>query len=294
MFEFSGDATSSRSSACDAQQSTRQCQREVSRSLFVLAADRSAGFPTKSRTGSPPASRSHGHRPHGARGEAMFAARLPSIPDPIGAPNNIRDCATVALAERLGRAADALRTTDPPGAMLADRAARRLARCAHAGLLRTWRCEAPYCPRCARRVAIRYRRRLEARIRFRAASGVAPYGFALLTLTVAASDPIRGHTMLCRARSRLFRTAIARSCIAGGEGHCHVDPACGGDAAAWNAHLHAIVELRRRFRDIDAGGLRSAWNGTLAYLGARGSLDLRQQDNLTAESLRSCKDEAPT
>jgi hypothetical protein len=127
-------------------------------------------------------------------------------------------------------------------------------------------------------------------MRARAGSGAAPHGFALLTLTVAAADPIRGHRVLGQARARFFREALARDVIAGGEGHIHVEPARVGEVDAWNVHLHAIVELKRRLRDVDTGALQSAWTQVLALFGAHGSLNLRQCRNLTAGSLR---DEAP-
>jgi len=127
-------------------------------------------------------------------------------------------------------------------------------------------------------------------MRARAGSGAARHGFALLTLTVAAADPIRGHRVLRQGRARFFREALARAVIAGGEGHIHVEPARGAEGDSWNVHLHAIVELKRRFRDVDTGALQSTWAQVLAPFGAHGSLDLRQRRNLTAGSLR---DEAP-
>ena len=202
-------------------------------------------------------------------------------------PNDKRGCATAALAGKLRQVAELLRATDPLGALFMDTAASRLSLCARAGKMRTgWRCGAAYCPRCARRIAIWYRKRLERRMCARARSGAAPHGFALLTLTVAATHPIRGHRVLGQTRARFFRGTLARAVIAGGEGHVHVEPARGAAGDAWNVHLHAIVELKRRLRDVDTSALKSTWAQVLAPFGARGSLDLRQCRNLTAESLR--------
>ena len=220
----------------------------------------------------------------------MLLARSPSISDYMESPNDKCGCSTLALAERLRQVAEPLRATDPLGEFM-DRAARRLSQCARAGKMRTgWRCGATYCPRCARRKAVGYRKRLESRMHKRAGSGAAPYGFALLTLTVAAADPIGGHRVLCQARARFFRGTPVRAAVAGGESHVHVETASGAGGDSWNVHLHAIVELKRRLRDVDTGALQSTWAQVLALFGAQGSLDLRQRHNLTAEPLR---DEAP-
>ena len=206
-------------------------------------------------------------------------------------PNDKRGCATAALAGKLRQVAELLRATDPLGALFMDTAASRLSLCARAGKMRSgWRCGAAYCPRCARRKAVQRRKHLESRMRARARCGAARYGFALLTLTVAAADPIRGHRVLGQGRARFFREAPARAVIAGGEGHIHVKPASGAEGDSWNVHLHAIVALKRRFRDVDTGALQSTWAQVLAPFGAHGTLDLRQDRNLTAGSLR---DEAP-
>ena len=206
-------------------------------------------------------------------------------------PNDKRGCSTAALAGRLRQVAESLRATDPLGTLFMDKAARRLSQCAHAGKMRTgWRCGAAYCPRCARRKAVQRRKHLVRRMRARAGSGAAPHGFALLTLTMAAADPIRGHRVLGQGRARFFREALARAVIAGGEAHVHPEPASRAEVDGWNVHLHAIVELKRRLRDVDTGALQSTWTQVLALFGAQGSLNLRQCCNLTAGSLR---DEAP-
>ena len=219
--------------------------------------------------------------------DALLAARPLTIPDCIESPNSKRRWSTAALAERLRQVADDVRETDPPGALMLNRSAWRLSQCARAGKLRTgWRCGAAYCPRCARQIAIRYRKRLEKRMRERVDSGAAPHGFALLTLTVAAPGPIRGHQVLRDARARLFRGHIVRAAMTGGEGHVHVEPARGADADAWNVHLHAIVELARPLHSVDTSELQTAWADVLAHFEARGSLDLQQQGNLKREFFR--------
>ena len=222
---------------------------------------------------------------------ALTVAPTSTIPVYIGAPNGKRRCSTAAFAERLRRAADEVRGTDPIGSILLDRAAWNLSRCARAGRSgSSWRCEATYCPRCARRKAIRYRRRLERRMRARVRNGAAAHGFALLTLTVVAAGARQGFRVLQRARARFVRRRPVRAVLAGGEGQAHVEPARGDEMDVWNTHLHAIVELRRRFRDLDTSALSSTWAQILTKLGARGSLNLQQCENLTAESLR---DQAP-
>ncbi len=217
-----------------------------------------------------------------------LATCAPSISDPIEALNDKRRCATSKLAERLRRVAEAVLDTDRPGAMLLDRMAWRLFQCARAGKLGTgWRCWASYCPRCSRQTAIKYRKRVERRMRSRVLSGTAPHGFALLTLTVAAPDPSRGHRVLRDARARLFRGHLVQAVIAGGDGHVHVEPARGADADGWNVHLHAIVELSRPLRSVDTCELQTAWVAVLARFAAKGSLDLRQQSNLKNEFFRN-------
>ena len=216
------------------------------------------------------------------------AAHAPSISDYIEALNDKRRCATSKLADRLRRVAEEVRDTDRPGAILLDRMAWRLFQCARAGKLRTgWRCWASYCPRCSRQTAIKYRKRVEGRMRRRVISGTAPHGFALLTLTVAAPDPSRGHQVLRDARARLFRGHLVRAAIAGGDGHVHVEPARGAEADAWNVHLHAIVELARPLRSVVTSDLQTAWAAVLAHFGAKGSLDLRQESNLKNEFFRN-------
>jgi hypothetical protein len=223
-----------------------------------------------------------------------LARGAPTFPDCIEQPNDKRRCATSTFAERLRRVAEEVRGTDPPGAMIVGRAAWKLARCAHAGKPpRTgWRCGSSYCPRCSRQTAIKYRKRLERWMRSRVADGAAPNGFALLTLTLATPDPISGCRVLCKARARFLRGSLALAVISGGEGHVHAEPARGGEAQVWNVHMHAIVELGQPRGSVDTSALQVMWAQALAHFGARGSLDLRQWGNLTAESLRSCRDEA--
>ena len=217
-----------------------------------------------------------------------LATHAPSISEPIEVLNDKRRCATLQFAERLRRIAEEVRNTDPLGAMLLDRMAWRLFQCARAGKLGTgWRCWASYCPRCSRQTAIKYRKRLEKRMRSRVISGGAPNGFALLTLTVAALSPIRGHRVLRDARARLFRGHFVQAVIAGGDGHVHVDPARGADADGWNVHLHAIVELARPLCSVDTSELQTAWVAVLAHFAAKGSLDLRQESNLKNEFFRN-------
>jgi hypothetical protein len=202
---------------------------------------------------------------------ALPVAPTPTIPVYIGAPNSKRRCFTVAFAERLRRAAEEVRGADSIGSILLYKAAWNLSRCARAGRSgSSWRCEAAYCPRCARRKAIRYRKRLERRMRARVRNGAAAHGFALITLTVAAAEARQGLRVLQRARARFVRRRPVRALL----------------ADAWNVHLHAIVELRRRFRDVDTSALQSLWTQVLGSLGAQGSLHLRQCRNLTVELLR--------
>jgi hypothetical protein len=210
-----------------------------------------------------------------------LAALAPSIPDHIEEPNHRRRCATSALAGRLRRIAEEMRTAEPGDSILLDRLAWRLFRCAQAGKSRTgWRCGASYCPRCSRQTAIKYRKRLQRRMRSRAVSGAAPHGFAMLTLTVAGPNPVRGYQILRDARARFCRERLACAAIAGGEGHVDVKPVHGAESDAWNAHLHALVELKYPRGLVDTGALRVAWAETLARFGARGSFDLRQYANL--------------
>jgi hypothetical protein len=220
----------------------------------------------------------------------MVSQLRPTIPVYIEQPNGKRAPSTGALARHLRDSADRLSESDRATAMPMVRAAWRLTRCAAAGKSRTgWRCGAPYCPRCSRRRAINYRRRLERRMRRRSRSGVAPHGLALLTLSIAAADPVQGYRRLTAARAQLFRHRLPRAFFTGGEGHIHVDPAATDEADVWNAHLHAIVSLRVPFASLDTDALRAQWASVLARIGSRGSLDLRRQQNLTAEHLSGAK-----
>lgn len=218
----------------------------------------------------------------------LLATHAPSTSDLLERPNSNDTCATSELAESIRHVAQEARASDGEGAMLVDRAARRLTRCAHAGKLGTgWRCGNAACPRCACQRASQYQKRLALRMHECVDAGTASHGFALLTLTLAASDPVSGYHMLQRARSDFFRGVLVRAAIAGGESHIQIEPASGGEATTWNAHLHAIVELKQRFHEVDIAALQSTWAQVLNRLSARGSLDLRQDSNLTAASLRS-------
>jgi hypothetical protein len=127
-------------------------------------------------------------------------------------------------------------------------------------------------------------------MRSRVRNGAAAHGFALLTLTAVAADARQGFRVLQRARARFVRRRPVRAVLAGGEGQAHIEPARGAEVDTWNVHLHAIVELRCHFQDVDTGVLSFMWTQILTKLGARGSLHLQQCENLTAESLR---DQAP-
>jgi hypothetical protein len=121
-------------------------------------------------------------------------------------------------------------------------------------------------------------------MRGRARTGAAPFGFALLTLTVSSARPVDGFHLLKRSRTEFGRRRAVGRAIVGGKGQVHADPACGAQAAdAWNIHIHAIVELRCPFNSVDTSELGMAWVKILAASGARGSFDLRQEDNLKAE-----------
>lgn len=221
-----------------------------------------------------------------ARPTWMAANAHPSIPDLIESPSSTRPCATRVLARRLRAIAEDLRDRDGCAAFLLNRAAWRLFRCARAGGCRTgWRCGASYCPRCARQIAVRYHGRLTRRMRERARAGMAPHGFALLTLTLAAPNPSKGFRVLQSARGRFLRRRRVRAALAGGEGHVQVEPAIGGDATVWNVHLHALVELKCRIGEVDTASLGAAWSDVLGREGLPGSFDLRQRSNLSVRSL---------
>ncbi len=168
-----------------------------------------------------------------------------TISDQIEQPNGKRSTITAVLACRLSVIAAALGDGDGWARQIVGRAACRLSACAVGERRRDGtRCGAAYCPRCARQRAAAYRRRLDSRLYERARRG-APYGFGLLTLTIAGNSPGTGRTALGRAFARFLRRPGVRELMAGGEAHVQIEPARGSDGDRWNVHLHAVVELRR-------------------------------------------------
>lgn len=111
----------------------------------------------------------------------------------------------------------------------------------------------------------------------------APYGFAMLTLTVASAAPASGFKVLGQARARFWRARPAHAAMVGGEGHVQFEPSGGGDGDMWNVHLHAIVELGRPLRNVDVNQLEELWGEGLARFGATGRLRLNQASNLKAD-----------
>lgn len=131
-----------------------------------------------------------------------------------------------------------------------------------------WRCGLAVCPRCECRKAIRYRERMEARLR------KPETAFAFVTATLATDDLHVGARVLTRAFAELKRRAAWTQAVAGGESHLHVKPSGRGTVRAFNLHVHAVVELKAH-RSIDSTILQAHWVALLAKSGAVGSLDVK-------------------
>jgi hypothetical protein len=171
---------------------------------------------------------------------------------------------TLALAVALrARAED---DADQARASRFRAAASKLEACATSGARRWgWRCGVAICPRCECRKAIRYRERLEDRLR-------RPYSiFKLVTATVATDDPWRGQAILRAAFGDLIRRRAWTAAVAGGEAHLQVKASRPGSARAFNIHFHAVVELRPG-GVLDTVRLNDQWSLLLARRGAVGSL----------------------
>ncbi len=191
-----------------------------------------------------------------------------------------KSATTYDLATRMRAVADEIRGEHPEQSETLHRAAWKLLRCARSSQERTgWHCRASYCPRCAARTSARYRRSIQAWMKRRIEGGLAPHGFGLLTLTVVADTPEKGHRILTAARSQICRRRLVRDVIRGGEAHVHVEPVR-GDPSQWNVHIHAIVELGRPLEEVDLSVLCQVWHDGLRRFGTTGSLDLAQESNL--------------
>ncbi|HYD40079.1 MAG TPA: hypothetical protein VEB43_04565 [Anaeromyxobacter sp.] len=173
---------------------------------------------------------------------------------------------TLALAADLAARSDADRVADPDRSKRFAAAAARLARCAQSSAVRLgWRCGLPICPRCECRKAIRYRERLERRLRKVAVT------FKHVTATVAADDLSSGVRILRRAFSELKRRSAWRRAVAGGEAHLQLKAAAPGGVRTFNVHFHAVVELRPDV-PLDGDELSSIWTDLLGRRGAVGNL----------------------
>jgi hypothetical protein len=209
----------------------------------------------------------------------------PSISGCIEQKDDKRPIATRGVAARFRQVAAELDQTAPALARRFDETAWRLVRCAQAGKTRgPFRCGNNFCPRCARQRAIGYHKRVAAKLYERAGSGAAPHGFALLTISVAATNARRGAILFKAACNAFFRRRLFQRVITGGDAHIQAEPARGDDSGQrWNIHAHVIVELNCAMADVDVSGLQTIWADVLNGLGSRGSLDLRQDKNLRLE-----------
>jgi len=176
------------------------------------------------------------------------------------------DSSTLTLAADLKARAAAEPVTDLARSHRLGRAAAQLERCAQASSERWgWRCGLAICPRCECRKAIRYRERLEARLRKPASI------FKHVTATVAADDLDRGVGVLRASFAEMKRRVAWKGAVAGGEAHLQVKASRPGSARAFNVHFHAVVELRPGSA-LDAGVLREVWSAILAKRAAVGNL----------------------
>jgi len=114
-------------------------------------------------------------------------------------------------------------------------------------------------------------------------SGEAPFGLALLTLTVSAPSPQVGFEILTEARASFFRKRTPASSFVGGVGQVFPEPSGSHTGELWNVHLHAVVELGIPIDAVKHADLAASWANVLAKHDATGSLDLRQDANLRVE-----------
>jgi hypothetical protein len=190
-----------------------------------------------------------------------LTATAPLLPDLQGHLNDT----TLELAMVCRAHAEAEQVARPDLARRMARAASMLERCAER---EGWRCGLVICPRCQRRAAVRYRRRLEARLRSPGAS------FALLTATVAGDDLRLCERTLVRALSALRRRRAWQRAVVGGEQHLQAEPCRPGSARRWNVHVHAVLE-RRPGAGLAKTALADVWASLIAPSGLPGRLDLR-------------------
>lgn len=152
---------------------------------------------------------------------------------------------TRKMARRLDRLAE--HASNPESADWYRRFAERMERCAtnQDG----WRCGAVLCPRCSRRTAIRYRKRVENLLD-------EPNAAAMVTLTVGTDELGAGLRTLKQAYAALRRRSAWKRTVCRGIAGIEAKP---GEEHAdlWNVHLHAVVLLWAPASD------GSAWLGDL-------------------------------
>jgi hypothetical protein len=217
---------------------------------------------------------------------AKSNVNVPStIPDHIEQQNDKRPTATRVVAARFRQVAVELDPAAPALAHQFGEVAWRLVRCAQSGRNRgAHRCGHNFCPRCARQRAIGDNKELTKRLYERSDAGLAPHGFAMLTLSMVAANARTGVRQFKTAWQKFFRRRPFRRAFTAGELHLQPQTAR-GDASGqnWNIHAHALVELACSLVEVGLTDLQTAWAEIIGGHGRSGSLDLRQDDNLKLE-----------
>lgn len=124
-----------------------------------------------------------------------------------------------------------------------------------------WRCDKVVCPRCARRKAIRNRRRVDKLLD-------EPSPAAFVTLNVGTDDLQAGLRILKDGYARLRRRRVWERAVRCGIAGVEVKVS-DGHADVWNVHLHALVLLRAPLES--PSWLDELWEAVLEKLGAYGS-----------------------
>ncbi len=184
--------------------------------------------------------------------------------DSITVDSGQRPLATSLLANRLEQigafaAARKLRACSAPK----DEQGNNPPRCGHAA-----------CPRCQRRKAKRYRKRLEVRFQT-----LDPTLARFITCTVATDDLGWGLRTLNTALLRLRRRRVWVDSIVGGEFFIEPHPAREMAGVDWNVHAHLIAQLCK-LDALDVPLLKETWTELLSELGAAGKLFVKRVTSL--------------
>lgn len=184
---------------------------------------------------------------------------------------------TRQLADRL----DAIAYAMSPGPeraklwRLSDRLHKCIARDA-AGHYANPRCGQSICPRCQRRTAIRFNKRLTA---FIASVPASRLRFLRLSVIPELDTPDEGYRILTESLHWLRHRAVWYRAVEAGLQHIELAATDGDSARLWNVHAHLVVLLFVGAQ-LDADELSAGWTAATAKHYATGSLHLVQRVRL--------------